>query len=401
MSTTRPIWNDGQGLTTPDLQRPCDTVGGADDRAHEVLLTPGTVQKKVLPLSEESLTLNPRLLAIPSSAGLTPAGINGAVRVMPFSFIAGTAANTQQISLTGNTFAAIDTTAIGSNSSGSIRYDLVYATLTRQVTVSASRRIKSASDGSVSSQTINLADAPTITLNINVGFLTGATAPTNAQILAALPADTTTSFSVALTFVTVANGYSSGTTLFQSSSGGTTYLTQCWPGGYIQSSRVRLARYGSLVDKNAGTTGQATTPIGGSRFINMNRLLVPVTVTAISQTIQLDDVIDWRQRILTIKAVRCTTTNTNVAGRAWENPNALPTASGGGTVQIICGPFFTMGTAQAYAQVFGQDATPYWNFRVNTSNVLQALYMTQPLASGSAASDVWWMDIEYTDQFIF
>ena len=32
MSQERPIWNDGQGLATPDLQRPCNDVGAADDR---------------------------------------------------------------------------------------------------------------------------------------------------------------------------------------------------------------------------------------------------------------------------------------------------------------------------------------------------------------------------------
>lgn len=404
MSLDRPIWNDGQGVATPDLQRSCTDVGAVDDRVFEAILTPGITQKKIAPLIEEAAGINPHLLAIPSPTA-------GAVRMQPAELVAGapggTALAQQQVSLAANVQAPIDSALIAANSSGVTRYDLVYATLNRSVVATGTRKIKSAVDGSLSSQNVNLADAPAVTLGIVQGFLTGATPPTLAQIAAALPADTNPSsstfgsFNFAVAVVTVANGYASAGTIFQNANGGTTYLSQAWFGGFLQSSRVRLARYGSLVDKASGTLGQATTPIGGGRFCNVSRMFVPVIVTATSQTITLDDVIDWRQRIVKIWAIRCATTGANTAGRAWENPNAIPTAGGSGSVQLQTGPFFTMGTAQAYGQVFGQDATPYWQFRVNTGNVLQALYQTQALASGTAASDVWWFDIDYTDQLIF
>lgn len=314
MSSTRPIWNDGQGLATPDLQRVADGVGAADDRVHEVLFTPGAVSKKIVPLQEETATVNPRLLATQSSISLTPTGVNGAVRVMPCQLIAGSPTSAQAIALAANLQAPLDTPAITSNSSGSIRYDLVYATVTRSVTVTGTRKIKSATDGTLSSQTVNLADAASVTLGVNVGFLTGATAPTTAQINAALPADTSPSsstfgsFSFPIGYVTVANGYSSGTLIGQDSSGGSTYITQCWPGGFVQGQRVRAMKpaslfYGAANEKFSGTVlakgvqnaerfGSMSTPI----FFLMK--LLTSTPTAAGSAVVIDNTIDWRNRFV-------------------------------------------------------------------------------------------------------
>lgn len=346
MSNIRPIWNDGQGLATPDLQRIADAAGAADDRVHEVLLTPGSVLKRILPLSEETPTLNPRLLAIPSTNALSPPGTNGAVRVLPCQLVAGSSA--QVIALAANLQSSLDTAAITSNSSGVIRYDLIYATVNRAVTTTGTRKIKSATDGTLSSQTVNLADAASVTLGVNIGFLTGATAPTQAQINSALPADTSPSsstfgsFSFPIAYVTVANGYSSGTTLFQDSSGGSTYLTQCWPGAFVPGARVRGLKpasvfYGAANEKFSGTVltkgvqngerwGSATTPM-----FFMFRLLTS-TPTAAASAVVIDSSIDWRNRFIwgTYGAMSNLSGNITIESTAASPPRA--SAVSGSTV---------------------------------------------------------------------
>lgn len=351
MSTTRPIWNDGQGLATPDLQRGEDVAGSADDRVHEVVFTPGSVQKRILPLTEEStstgvngFTGNTRIIAVPSTSSLTPAGANGAVRLLPCQLMAGTPSASQQISLAGTNYGVLDTTAITSNASGSTRYDLIYATLNRSVTVTGTRKIKSATDGSLSSPTINLADAPAITLSINPGFLTGATAPTTAQINAAVPADTAPSsstagvFNFAIGYVTVANGYTSGTTLAQ------TAITQAWAGGWVQPHRIQQLRPFPTFYTGAATEKPGGTPLTDrwgsqlSYFVHLK--LVTATPTSAGATILLDSTIDWRHRLIwgyffylgsaTIYPLETTATTGNVAldavvqtGRNWGKLTAM------------------------------------------------------------------------------
>lgn len=311
MSQERAIWNDGQGLATPDLQRPANDAGAADDRVYEVLVTPGAVQKKILPLSEESATVNPRLLAIPSAVGLTPAGVNGAIRLMPCALVAGSAASTQQISLEATLYAPLDTAAIGSNSSGSTRYDLVYATINRAVTTTGTRKIKSATDGTLSSQTVNLADNAATTLSVNAGFLTGGTPPTQAQINAALPADTAPSsstfgsFNFPIAYVSVFNGYASGAVI--GSNPTFSALTQCWPGGAIAQNRVRGARpmsiyYGAAAEKVSSVLSNNVALAerwsgNGNQFFSHFKIL-STTGATINAGVVLDNSIDWRNRIV-------------------------------------------------------------------------------------------------------
>lgn len=311
MSLTRAIWNDGQGLATPDLQRPCDVAGSADDRVLDVLATPNLVQKGLVPLGSAA---NPRLLAIPSTNALSPAGVNGAVRLMPCELVAGSPSDVQTVALAANLKSPLDTPAIASNTSGSTRYDLVYATVNRAVSVTGTRKIKSATDGSLSSQSINLADAAAVALSVNQGFLTGATPPTNAQILAATPADTAPSsstfgsFNFPVGYVTVANGYASGTTLFQDSSGGSTYITQCWQGAYVHHQRVRGPRpasiyYGSA-NERASTSVLANGFQGGERWggglaqFFAHFKVLPTTGTTVGTGFVVDNTIDWRHRFV-------------------------------------------------------------------------------------------------------
>lgn len=400
MSLLRGIWNDGQAINTPEQQRPIDVSAAADDRVFELLFTPGANQKKVIPLIEESLTIIPRLLVLP---GVT----NGTVKVQPCQLIAGDATNAQAVDLSANLQTALQSALVGANSSGSTRIDLLYATVSRSVPAAIgsppagsayagiglastgtgaqqSRSIKDVSSGSVSTQTINIYDVPTVALTILAGT-PGGGAPS-------LPADSASAFNFSLATLTIATGYTSGAAITQS------LITPLWTGGYVPSGRVRLIRHGSLVDKAPGTTGKATTPLS-DRWPSVNRMVIPVVVTATSQTITLDDSIDWRQRIITIRAMRPFSDGTNTAMKALENTGHIP----GVNVNVTFGPAVTTGLAGSSGQIIGSDGTPYWQFKMGSGGgtALVAVYQTQVLLSGTAASDVWWFDIDYTDQFVF
>lgn len=388
MSQPRPIWNDGQGLSTPDLQRGEDLVGAVDDRVYEVMFTPGPVQKRIIPLSEESSTVNPHLLAVPSAVGLTPAGVNGAVRLMPSELIAGSPSSVQQISLSASLYAPLDTAAITSNSSGGNRYDLIYATVNRAVSTTGTRKIKSATDGTLSSQTVNLADAPAVTLGVNVGFLTGATPPTAAQIAAATPADTAPSsstfgsFNFPIAYVTVANGYTSGTVLFQDSSGGTTFITQCWNGGFVKGTRVRQARVGGVFYGTANEKFSTSVLTKGTRYAErwgstsgsvflMFKLLTS-TPTIASSSILIDDTIDWRQRLVWgwygyLGAGNITLESTatfgssppTVSGANLYNPGIIPAAWTGPGINnlTVVGGSYNNAAGYGFNLVFRTDGT--------------------------------------------
>lgn len=333
MSQTRPIWNDGQGLATPDLQRGSDLVGNVDDRVHETNLFPGVIPKRVIPLLEEfggfttpptgawsNTGANPNSFvgqlpfAQPSTSTLSPVGTNGAVRVAPATYVVGSIAGnenaTRQISLAATAYTFLDSALITSNVSGSIRYDLIYATVNRAVTVSATRKIKSATDGSLSSPSVNLADSPQVTLGTVVGFLTGATAPTLAQIYAALPADTAPSsstfgsFNFPVAYVTVANGYTSGTTLAFDSSSGSTYINQTVPLAWTRNVRgVRpMSIYYGAANELATNANLSRGVPGAERWGNIRTFfshfkLLTSTATSPPGT-TIDTTIDWRRRFV-------------------------------------------------------------------------------------------------------
>jgi len=310
----RSIWNDGQSLTTPELQRNCDIAAYADDRALEVLLTPGQVLKKVMPILEETASVNPRLLLIPSAS-------NGKVTCQPAYFLASSSLATA-ITYAAKLDASDDIPAnIASNSSGQNRYDLIYATVNRQVAATIasppggaaytgigqastgtsstqSRKIKSVVDGSISTQSVNLYDVPQVQLAVNQGFLTGATPPTTAQINAALPADTATSFNFALAYITVANGYTSGTAIAQSA------ITPAWNGGWLQQHRMHGLRpmsfySGAISEKTAGSLPSERWGSYVSYFGHF-KLLTTTADQSTGPGSLLDNSIDWRHRFVVV-----------------------------------------------------------------------------------------------------
>jgi hypothetical protein len=221
VSLLRGVWNDGQALTTPELQRPNDVGAGADDRLLEVLYPPGSNQKTIIPLLA-SFAATP-LLIVP---GVT----NGTLKLQPCQLVAGDATNQQAIDLSVNLQAALQSALIASNSSGSTRVDLLYATISRTVPANIgsppagaayaglgvastgtgaqqARSVKDVSSGIVTTQTINIYDVPTVTLTVLQGT-PGSGAPS-------LPADSSTAFNFSLATISIATGYTSGTAINQ------------------------------------------------------------------------------------------------------------------------------------------------------------------------------------------
>lgn len=386
MSSSNRVFNVGASARASDFQKASDISSAADDRAMEILVTPGAAQKKIVPLSEESLTVAPRLLIVGQDTDGTLA--NGKVRVRPAHFVAGVLSDPNAIGLAGKLDALLDSAVFGNNISGSTRTDLLYATLSYGAAITASVRQKPTAGGAPVSTTLTVENDITLTL----GIVAGVSSTTPA---ASLPADSgsgkTAVYNFALAAVSIANGFSGGAV-------NQAAITALWNGGYVPSNRVRLIRHGSLVDKAGGTTGKATTPLS-DRWPSINRMVIPVVVTATSQTITLDDSIDWRQRIITIRAMRPFTDGTNTAMKALENPAHIP----GVNVNVTFGPAVTTGLAGSSGQIIGSDGTPYWQFKMGSGGgtALVAVYQTQVLLSGTAASDVWWFDIDYTDQFVF
>jgi hypothetical protein len=325
MGGLRGIWNDGAVLATPDLQRQSDGAAQADDLALQVLVTPGTTQKKILPLSEETATVNPRVL-------LTPSGTAGAVQLNSCTLVAGVPSVPSGIALSGTLLAALSSPLIASNSSGANRYDLIYISVTRTVPTNFSsppsfiaylspgpgvntsaslnqpRKIKSVVDGSISTQATNVGDVLTATIAVNQGFLTGATPPTTAQINAALPADVATgygsaygTFYFAIGYVTVANGFTAGSAIAQSS------ITQTWNGGFIQPHRVKGVRpvsmyYGSAAEKPISPALTSGTQ-GAERFGSDQRFIIhwkslATTGNTVPTGSVVDNSIDWRFRLV-------------------------------------------------------------------------------------------------------
>jgi len=262
--------------------------------------------------------------------------------------------------------------------------------LTRGVTVTGSRKIKSVVDSSVSAQTVNLADAPNVTLQIIQGV--SGTTP-----LASLPADTATAYNFGLAMVTVTNGYTSGSAISAGvSAGGTTFISQLWSGGFIQPSRYRSLRMGSLVNKAPGTTGKPTMPLS-DRWCASYRLVCPVKITGTNQVVTLDDSINWSSRMLGIRAFRAgALTNTAVVGL--EYPASYPNGING--VSFYIPTWFAVGAATV-SDLVAQGGNGYWTFSLGAASSLVATYGTQALASGTGVSDQWWFDIDYTDRMIF
>lgn len=289
MAQTKENWTVGEAVRKSSLQRMSDAAGTADDRALEILATPGSTLKKILPLSEESATLNPRILVAGKDTDATIA--NGVVRVRPAHFIAGASANA--IGLSAKLAANLDSPAFGNNSSGATRYDLLYASISYGTATAESVRQKPLSGGDPISVNINTQLAPLVTLNVVAGVASG-------NPLASLPADAGGVYNFGLAMVALANAFAGGA-INQAS------ITPLWGSGYVSRHRLRGIRlmslyYGSASEKPSSTL---TTQISGAErwgaeqvFFGHLKLLSSTPDVANNAGTIIDNTIDWRHRML-------------------------------------------------------------------------------------------------------
>lgn len=288
MSTNKKIWTDGEALTTTELQRSASIGAGGDDRAWEGLFTPGSVQKKIVPLLEESTSINPRLLAVPGVG-------SGSVKLQPCLLIAGGSGLPNHINLSAKLESSLDSALFGANSSGSTRYDLLYATIAYATSVTGSRKVKDVTTGSVSTQSLVLEKvcAPTLTILPNVGNVT----PT-----ATMPADAVdgSSYNFPVALVAVPNGYASASAITQA------MITALWSGAWVAPPRLKSVRpasifYGAATEKVPSALANGTPGAerwgGENRFFGMATVYPSTSATPATGTI-VDATIDWRNRFI-------------------------------------------------------------------------------------------------------
>jgi len=245
MSGTRAICNDGQEFTTTDIQAISDAAGRADDLALAALLDVPASAKRILPFASP--------LVIPSTAGKA--------KVQPCLICVGTS-TLGVFALSGLiTGGGTDSPTFAANSSGSTRIDRLYATLTR-TPATASRRIKSVTDGGRTTQTVNVYDSVTPTLHVAAGTPGGA-AP-------ALPADTATSFNVSIALVTLLDGWATSEILNAVSGNGS--IAQAWDEALPRSQRFYGGCFGDGSDGDVIIS--TTVPLARPMMYN-NLTIVP------------------------------------------------------------------------------------------------------------------------------
>lgn len=371
-------WVAGYPITDVDMTRGETTAATADDLVYQTLLTPGAVQKIAVPLLEETASVNPRLL-------VTPGAVTGTVQLNPCELIAGVSGQPYTVGLAAQVNAAMASTGVTSNSSGSTRFDLLYATVQRTVSVSASRKIKDPNTGLISTQTVNLATTPTVTL----ALLANAGASVAAAV-AALPADTGSAWNFPLAVITVANPYSAGTAIAQSA------ISQEWQGGWIPFHRRRLRRGGSIVVTQPVTASSTAKYLVKDRWGSVEGIFAPINYkTNPSNGIVLDNTIDWRRRWLKV-----------YGGLPKVNAGAYQASEvatlGGQTSNFFSGLVFTgtdgAGGSPCYT-VTSSGAT--FKFYADSANSGALTVDISGAANDGTNGDNWWIEIDGTDTFIF
>ena len=369
-------WNisEGQELPCEDYSRAFDNYSGADDRATEINFSPGTVTgivKTITPRRDTSATIERNLLCYPSS---TAGKI--AVRSARYEAADIAAANpgAARIEMGLTQGAELLTALLAANPTGSTVYRLIYARLARATTESGVRGLKLPDDSELS-QSIALFDAPALTL-----FVSG-DAATPAAALALIAADggsgDAVRFYFPLCIVTLASGYLSGGAIAAAD------VAQAWNGGGIAPQRVLLARPGSI----CSAAGANTVPTAITRrAMQPERFMVPFKVPVGGATIELDDSIDWSQRIIRVWGARTAGGNT-----------PFESAAAGADAQF--GPVvgFTKGTdgAASWAVIVVLTGAGAGGLDITMSFYQSAhvLYVTVDRTLNGTA-DYWWCEVE-------
>lgn len=301
MSGNRQIWNAGASITDQDLQRAADSAARADDCAIAQVCTPQPSMNHDVGGSPETKLVIP-LQRFNNSSGapiileqIVTASGGGRVVLEHCDLIAFSSAVGVQdaINYAGNILLAARLTdsllsaQMPANVTGSPTTYLLYATIARSTTTTGLRKVKSLTDGSESTQTLNLADDVVVTLTI---LGAGST-------LASLPADSGTAFNFPLALIDIPTGYSVGTAPAQS------WIRPCWRRGGIDPLTVRNVST-MVVPVTVGSNLYSSNYRNNRMDLrhtctHTRRFLMTLTnVTTVSPYMLLDDSIDYRRRIL-------------------------------------------------------------------------------------------------------
>jgi hypothetical protein len=401
MSGPRELITAGNPATDTDMQRLADAAAGADDLALEAMLefaapaSPSVYSKLVTPLWDEYQVGDPLfvpgLLVRPATGGAQGKFVVYPLRVSVSKQNDGFAVGSVEVGFSMKQTARMFSTLVPSNALGAPRHDALYAVVQRSVSVSGSRRVKSLADGSVSTQSVNLESAPTITLVVATG---------TTSAFPALPADTSTAWNVALAVFDTPNGFTSGDLILQSA------IHQIWSRGWIAKNRVQGIVPGSLFTSTGGTYGKPDTPIDNttldaaiaSRWGGEVKIGVVVKQTADVGAVVLDTSIDWRFRKVAISMLVA-----KDHGGAHSFPGPELVTKAGSLVSLTSGPQYT-----------GDDGLTVWSPSFDPGDgsgsrspifvvdaVTGALSVGLTYARIYGVTTNYYIEVTATDQFVF
>jgi len=294
MSGVTGLFTGGQGAVADDVQRVATVAAAGDDRLYSVLATPGAASKGVVPLEEESTTVNPRLLVYPATGG-----DQGRLNVRRCHLVAAVQDGLgQSVDLGVTTATTMLSALVGANASGNPRIDRLYVTINRAVPGAAvqQRRFKSTSASAVTTNATNIYNEPTATLAILAGT------PAGSPVAPVLPTDSGTAWVIQLAQIYVANGYASGGPIGADAGAGvTTYVAQEWPNGQIPRPRSEGLKAASIFTA-ALNESVALSTLGLSRFTARNgadvQLFAGFRHRSTTTSFTLDNSINWRRRLI-------------------------------------------------------------------------------------------------------
>lgn len=382
MSGPRKIWTPGEAVTTTELQRSADAAAGADDLVSTLIFrgaqgNGAVFGKQVGSLVLETSSRNPRLIVVPSG------GTAGALTLRPcwITITDKDAGNRLVPPVLLSAYVDTDTdspqfAATAANN----RIDVLYALVQRTATTAA-RKVKDPTTGVVSTQTITIYTAPTVTLGVQPGVEAGS--PT----VPALPADSSSAWYVPLANVTLTHPYTLGSALTQAQ------VAPAWSPNWLIPSLVR-GYLPYLLTPAASGFVQATTRTADGVWGQYGRIGMAVRWTNSAAGVgQLDKARDWRRRV-----VRVRTFLPPDEGGAPHHPPLQSATVPGALVADDSGQRFT-GTTGANFYTFTTAGGTVFAFRANGGTGYLELQLSGNIIDG-VNGDNYFIDVEFTDQFL-
>lgn len=184
---------------------------------------------------------------------------------------------------------AIKSAQFPSNTFGGAVTYLVYLTVSRQVNATGARRVKNLTTKQVTTQTVNLTDAPAVTCTVlpNAG-------------LADLPADGANAWNFAIALVSIPNPYTAGTAITQS------WITPVWRRGGVAAGAVRRM-VTTTPNPAAVAFSYETAYLSAFRYMRLATKQTRCFLIALSGADGfgiLDQAIDWRRRLVRVSVCR-------------------------------------------------------------------------------------------------